>query len=75
MTNLSNADLANVHGGADSSRMCTPDNPQGKPPQQYAETSHAGPSMNERVKEATNTGLSRAMSMVNEGRPTLPKEW
>lgn len=75
MTKLSNIDLAKVLGGAGSPLACTTDNPQGKAPQQYMEPSHAGPSTNERVMDATKTGLSRAMSMVNDGRPTMPKEW
>jgi hypothetical protein len=75
MLKLSLEDLALVVGGAGTPQLCTPSNPQGKAPQQYMETSHAGPSMNQRVMDATNTGLSRAMSMVNDGRPTLPKEW
>jgi hypothetical protein len=76
MTNISNLDLALVIGGAgDSAALCTPDNPQGKPPQQYMETSHAGPSTNDRVMNATNTLTSRGMSMLNDGRPSMPAQW
>ena len=76
MTNLSNDDLALVIGGANANpALCTPDNPQGKPPQQYMETSHAGPSTNDRIMNATNTLTSRGMSMLNDGRPSMPDQW
>ena len=74
MTNISNFDLAFVIGGADAAQ-CTPDNPQGQAPQQYMETSHAGPSTNDRVMNATNTLTSRGMSMLNDGRPSMPNQW
>jgi hypothetical protein len=74
MTNISNVDLALVIGGAGEA-LCTPDNPQGKAPQQYMETSHAGPSTNDRVMNATNTLTSRGMSMLNDGRPSMPDQW
>ena len=76
MTNLSNLDLARVIGGAGTGdALCTPDNPQGKAPQQFMETSHAGPSTNDRVMNATNTLTSRGMSMLNDGRPSMPDQW
>lgn len=82
MTNLSNLDLARVIGGAGTGdALCTPDNPQGqapqapKPPQQFMESSHAGPSANDRVMNSTNTMTSRGMSMFNDNRPSMPDQW
>jgi hypothetical protein len=75
MQTLSNDDLCAVLGGAGAPLTCTADNPTGKPPQQYMETSHAGPSTNQRVMDATNTLTSRGMSMLNDGRPSMPDQW
>lgn len=75
MQDISNGDLLSVIGGAGAGAVCTPGNPQGKPAQQSLETSHAGPSMNDSIKDATNTMTSRGMSMLNDGRPSMPSEW
>jgi hypothetical protein len=75
MHNISNADLANVLGGAGSPLNCTMDNPLGqaaKAPQQFMETSNAGPSANQRVLDSTNTLTTRGMGMLNDGRPSMP---
>jgi len=75
MTTLSSCDLSLVTGGADP-RTCTVDNPSGQfRPTQFIERSHAGPSTSERVRNGTNTLMSRGMSMLNDGRPTMPKQW
>ena len=75
MQDISNDDLLSVIGGAGSAAVCTPGNPQGKPAQQFLETSHAGPSKSDSIKDATNTMTSRGMSMLNDGRPSMPSEW
>jgi hypothetical protein len=51
------------------------DNPLGqaaKAPQQFMETSNAGPSANQRVLDSTNTLTTRGMGMLNDGRPSMP---
>ncbi len=80
MTNLSLEQLALVTGGVDdgAGAVCTPDNPTGAPaakPQQYFENNHSGPSTNDRVMNGTNTLMSRGMSMLNDGRPSMPAQW
>jgi len=75
MQNISNADLANVLGGAGSPLNCTTDNPLGqapKAPQQFMESSHAGPSASQRVIQGTDTNMTRGMGMLNDGRPSMP---
>ena len=54
MQNISNEDLGSVIGGTDSGAVCTKPS-DSKPPQQFFENSHAGPSANDRIKDATNT--------------------
>jgi hypothetical protein len=81
MTNLTDTELARVTGGAGTTNplVCTPANPSGVPkqpaPTQFLENSHAGPSMNDRIMNATNTLTSRGMSMLNDGRPSMPDQW
>jgi hypothetical protein len=41
-------------------------------PQQYFENNHSGPSTNDRIMNGTNTLMSRGMSMLNDGRPSMP---
>ena len=77
MTTLSLADLVHVTGGADpKAAVCTPANPTGaKQPTQFLERDHSGPSTNDRVMNGTNTLMSRGMSMLNDGRPSMPAQW
>ena len=81
MTNLTSEQLALVTGGADdggAAAVCTPANPSGaapQRPQQYFENNHSGPSANDRIMNGTNTLMSRGMSMLNDGRPSMPAQW
>jgi len=77
---ITDLDLSLVTGGADDGggAVCTTGNPSGAAPakpQQSFENSHAGPSTNDRVMNATNTLTSRGMSMLNDGRPSMPAQW
>lgn len=77
MQSISNDDLLSVTGGAganpDAGAVCT--KPPEPKPQQSFENSHAGPSTNDRIKDATNTMTSRGSSMLGDGRPSMPSEW
>jgi hypothetical protein len=78
MTTLSLVDLVHVTGGAETSgaAVCTPANPSGaKQPTQFLERDRSGPSTNDRVMNGTNTLMSRGMSMLNDGRPSMPAQW
>ena len=81
MITLNLAELALVTGGADGPTTtpppnCTPDNPTGqRQPTQFLENNHSGPSMNDRIMNGTNTLMSRGMSMLNDGRPSMPAQW
>jgi hypothetical protein len=78
---ITDLDLSHVTGGADDGgggAVCTTANPSGAaPPQpkQFFENSHAGPSTNDSVMNSTNTLMSRGMSMLNDGRPSMPAQW
>ncbi|HEV7558788.1 MAG TPA: hypothetical protein VGO00_25125, partial [Kofleriaceae bacterium] len=63
-------------GGDGGGAVCTTGNPSGAAqPKQFFENSHAGPSTNDRVMNSTNTLTSRGMSMLNDGRPSMPAQW
>jgi len=83
---ITDLELSHVTGGADDGggggdgggAVCTTGNPSGAAPaqpKQFFENSHAGPSTNDRVMNATNTLTSRGMSMLNDGRPSMPAQW
>ena len=84
-TTITDLDLSHVTGGADDGgggdgggAVCTTSNPSGAAPQQpkqFFENSHAGPSTNDSVMNGTNTLMSRGMSMLNDGRPSMPAQW
>jgi len=75
MITLDVSDLARICGGADApAKVCTPGNPTGaSQPTQFIERDHSGPSNN--VMDKTNTLMSRGMSMLNDGRPSMPAQW
>jgi hypothetical protein len=76
MTNIPLTELALVTGGASNQAACTPANPTGqRQPTQFWENNHSGPSTNDRVMNSTNTLMSRGMSMLNDGRPSMPSQW
>ena len=76
MTIIPLTDLALVTGGAPDAQKCTFANPSGKPQStQVWENNHSGPSTNDRIMNGTNTLMSRGMSMLNDGRPSMPSQW
>jgi hypothetical protein len=76
---ISMSELTHVTGGANKNpAVCTTNNPSGRAPaapQQSFENNHSGPSANDRVMNATNTMMSRGMSMFNDGRASMPAQW